>query len=77
MVKKLILEICSKVKRHAIALVDTFYPGEELFDSMIAPGNGDLYSSIINRLFYSGKTFERAKNYGFCVDCPPRTNTKP
>lgn len=62
-IKGAILKLCSQVKRHAISLVDTFYPDDELFDSMIAPANGDLYGSIINRIFYSGNAFERVKNW--------------
>lgn len=63
MIKQAILRLCGQVKRHAIALVETFYPGEEVFDSMIAPGNGDLYGSILNRLYYSGNAFGRAANW--------------
>ena len=48
-IKQVILKLCGQVKRHAIALVETFYPGDEVFDSMIAPGNGDLYGSDCDR----------------------------
>lgn len=70
LIKQTILQLCSKVKRHAIALVESFYPGEELFDSMIAPGNGDLYGSILNRIFYSGNAFGRINNWETCLQEP-------
>jgi Acyl-CoA oxidase len=63
LVKQTILTLCQKVKRHAIPLVETFYPGDEVFDSMIAPGNGDLYGSILNRIYYSGDAFGKIKNW--------------
>ena len=68
MVKQLILTICGKLKRHAIPLVESFYPGEELFDSMIAPANGDLYGSILNKMYYSGKSFEKIGNPEDCLN---------
>ena len=67
MIKTLILELCPKVKRFAIPLVDSFYPGDEVFDSMIAPGDGDLYSSIINRIYHSGDAFGKIKNWEECI----------
>jgi hypothetical protein len=63
MIKQTILKLCSQVKRHAISLVDTFYPPEDLFDSMIAPGNGNLYESILNRIYYSGNAFSRSNQW--------------
>lgn len=67
LVKQTILVLLGKVKRHALSLVETFYPGEEIFDSMIAPANGDLYSSIISRVYQSGKAFDRAPNFNDCI----------
>lgn len=68
MIKQIILKLCSQVKRHAIPLVETFYPGEEVFDSMLAPANGDLYGSILNRIYYSGKSFDRVANWEDCLN---------
>ncbi len=68
MIKQSILTICGKVKRFAIPLVESFYPGEELFDSMIAPGDGDLYGSILNRIYYAKDAFGRARNWEDCRD---------
>lgn len=67
MIKQTILSLCGKVKRHAIPLVESFYPSEELFDSMIAPGNGDLYGSILNRIYYSGNSFGKIRNWQECI----------
>jgi len=58
-----ILTLCQRLKRHAVPLVEIFYPGEAMMDSMIAPADGDLYGSIINRIFYSGDSFGRARNW--------------
>ena len=70
LIKQLILKLCGQVKRHAIPLVESFYPGEELFDSMIAPANGDLYGSILNRIYYSGDAFGRVSNWKDCLQTP-------
>ena len=67
LIKQTILILLTKVKRHALSLVETFYPGDEMFDSMIAPTNGDLYSSIISRVYQSGKAFDRAANFNDCL----------
>lgn len=34
-----------------------------MMDSMIAPGNGDLYGSIINKIYGAPKAFDRIKNW--------------
>ena len=62
-VKDTILSLCARLKRHAIPLVEAFYPGEAMMDSMIAPADGDLYGSVINRIFYSGDAFGKAANW--------------
>ena len=63
MVKKLILSHCGKLKKHMISLVENFYPGNEMFDSFIAPADGDLYGSIINKVYTAPKAFERISNW--------------
>jgi hypothetical protein len=35
--------LCEKLKRHVIALTYAFGPVEEMFDSMLAPEDGNLY----------------------------------
>lgn len=62
-VKETILSLCARLKRHAIPLVEAFYPGDGMMDSMIAPADGDLYGSVINRIFYSGDAFGKAPNW--------------
>ena len=63
MIKAGILRILGEVKRHIIPLVETFYPGEELMDSMLAPANGDLYGAIVNKIYTAPNAFERIKNW--------------
>ena len=46
-----------------IKITDAFYPPEEFFDSMIAPVDGDLYKSVINRVYTSPKSFERMDSW--------------
>jgi len=62
-VKKGIPETCAALKKYAVPLVDAFYPLEDLMDSMIAPNDGNLYASIINRVYTSPKAFERTKEW--------------
>jgi len=63
MVKKCILKLCGSLKPHMISLVDTFPPDDEQMDSMLAPTNGDLYGSIINKIYTAPKAFERISNW--------------
>lgn len=63
MIKKQIIKLCSSLKRHMISLVDTFYPGDEMLDSFLAPSDGDLYGSIINKIYTAPKAFERISNW--------------
>ncbi len=46
-------EVLSKFKRHAIHFTYSMYPPENMMESMIAPSDGDLYKSILKRI-YSG-----------------------
>ena len=62
-IRSSIVRICADLKRHIIPLIETFYPGDELLDSFLAPGNGDLYGSIINKVYTSPNAFERIKNW--------------
>ena len=63
MVRQLIIQLCSELKRHIVPIVETFYPGDEMMDSMIAPSNGDLYGSIVNKIYGAPKAFERIGNW--------------
>lgn len=51
------------MKRHMVALTYMFKPDEELFDSMLAPKDGDLYNSVVNRIYTAPKAFERIENW--------------
>jgi len=37
------------------------FPSDDLMDSMIAPNDGNLYESIVSRVFTAPKAFERTK----------------
>jgi hypothetical protein len=62
-VRNSIIRLCGELKRHIIPLVETFYPIDELMDSMIAPGNGDLYGSIVNKIYGAPKVFHKTPNW--------------
>ena len=47
------------LKRHVAKITDSFYPPEELMDSFLAPDDGDLYGSIVNRIMTAPNCFER------------------
>ena len=57
-IRELLCETCSKLKRHVVSLVDTFAPSEPLMDSMIARGEGDLYNSILSKVYTAKGVFE-------------------
>ena len=61
MVKELILKVCGAMKKHVIPIIETFVPSDDMMDSFIAPADGDLYGSIINKVYTSPKAFERTK----------------
>jgi hypothetical protein len=39
------------------------FPTEEMMDSMIAPKDGDLYKSVVSRMYAVPKVFERIDNW--------------
>lgn len=51
------------MKKYIIPFVESFYPDDWLLDSMLAPADGDLYGSIINKVYSAPKTFERISNW--------------
>jgi hypothetical protein len=53
LIKNEIKEILEKLKRFSVSLTDSMMPVEQLFDSMIAPIDGDLYNSITNKIYQS------------------------
>lgn len=46
-----------------VALTYGFSPSEDMMDSMIAPLDGDLFNSVVNRIYSAPKTFERSENW--------------
>lgn len=63
MVRSSIVKICKAFKRHAIKYTYSLPPNEIIVDSMLAPQDGNLYKSVVNRVFTSPKSFERYKNW--------------
>jgi len=51
------------MKRFAATIADSLPPKDEYLDSMIAPADGDMYGSIVNRLYNLPGTFSRYKNW--------------
>jgi len=50
MVQELQLEQYALFKNYALNIVDSFYPHDDLLDSMIAPADADLYGSVVKKL---------------------------
>ena len=50
MINDLIVEICGKLKKHIVKLIDSFYPPEILMGTVLAPANGELYKGIMEKL---------------------------
>ncbi len=63
MVRNTLKKSLAELKRHAVALTYGMYPSDDLFDSMIAPLDGDLYNSVVNRVYTAPKAFERSKTW--------------
>jgi len=51
------------LKRHAVAYTYALSYEEELIDSMLAPTDGQLYKSIVQRVYSSPNAFERISNW--------------
>lgn len=51
------------MKRHTVALTYAFNPREDLFESMLAPRDGQLYKSIIQKVYSSPRAFERIASW--------------
>lgn len=58
------ISVCLKgLKRHMVALTYGFSPSDDLTDSMLAPLDGDLYNSVVSRVYTAPKAFERSQNW--------------
>jgi hypothetical protein len=51
------------LKKHIIALTYGTLPSEDLVDSMLAPADGDLYNSVVNRIYTAPAAFERSDHW--------------
>ena len=63
MIKQGITKSCEKFKRHAVAFVNLLPPYGKQFDSMLAPEDGQLYKSIISRIYNAPNAFGRIENW--------------
>jgi len=63
MVRDGIEGLLSQAKRHVIRLTYAMLPYEGLIESMIAPEDGRLYESVINRVYTSPDAFGRISNW--------------
>jgi len=63
MVRRQIKATLGALKRHVVALTYALPPSEDIYDSMIAPRDGDLYNSIVNRVFTAPNAFNRSKHW--------------
>jgi len=59
MIRTNIKDCMTKLKRHMVALTYSFFPREDIFENMIAPRDGDLYKSVVNKVYQAPKAFER------------------
>ena len=46
-----------------VALTYAFPPKEENFESMISPNHGDLYKSVVQKVFTAPKAFDRIESW--------------
>ena len=51
LIKNEIKENLKKLKRFTVSLTDSMLPIDQLFDSMLAPSDGELYKSITNKIY--------------------------
>jgi hypothetical protein len=56
-------QILEKFKRHAIKFSYSMYPPENMMESMLAPADGDLYKSILERVYAGPGVFERSTQW--------------
>ena len=63
LIREAIAVTCLKFKRHAVAYTYSFNPSEDVLDSMIAPSDGNLYKSIVQRTYSSPNAFDRIGNW--------------
>jgi hypothetical protein len=58
-IKQQITKLCTQLKRHMVALTYAMLPSEENFYSMIAPADGQLYKSVVQRVYSAPGAFDR------------------
>jgi hypothetical protein len=63
MIRDSISDLLPKLKKHAVRLTYCLLPPESMTESMIAPADGNLYKSVVNRIYSSPNAFERIGNW--------------
>jgi len=58
-IRNQILKCCSGLKKHIVKLTYGMVVDESYMDSMLAPEDGYLYKSVVNRLFSAPDAFKR------------------
>lgn len=58
-----IMKTNEAIKKHAVAYTYSILYDEELIDSMLAPSDGELYKSIVQRVQSSPNAFSRISNW--------------
>ena len=51
------------LKRHIIRFTYAWMPFEDHMDNMLAPADGQLYKSIVNKIYTRPGAFDRIKNW--------------
>lgn len=62
------MKYCEQFKRHAVAITYCLPPYDTHFDSMIAPEDGELYKSIVSRIYNAPDAFGRIPNWKILYD---------
>jgi hypothetical protein len=63
MIRDTINKTMEQFKRHAVAFTYALMPVEDQLDSMLAPQDGELYKSIVSRMYNAPRAFERIENW--------------